>query len=94
MQSIIKHFQVLLPQQRAHVTGWQPWPKYIIILMWRDIKPGQTEQTSYKLSPCSYQGLYSNRPLSLYAAPAAGSDGGGGSHYQKNLERLLNKSLR
>ena len=37
MQSIIKHFQVLLPQLRAHVTGWQLRPKYIIILMWRDI---------------------------------------------------------
>ena len=42
MQSIIKHFQVLLPQQRAHVTGWQPWPKYIIILMWRYICTNQS----------------------------------------------------
>ena len=37
MQSIIKHFQVLLPQQPAQVTAWQLRPKYIIILMWRDI---------------------------------------------------------
>ena len=37
MQSIIKHFQLLLPQLTAHVTAWQLRPKYIIILMWRDI---------------------------------------------------------
>ena len=35
MQSIIKHFQVLLPQLRAHVSGWQSRPKYITILIWR-----------------------------------------------------------